>query len=354
MNSRVRKKKFYIPLLLIFCSFFSLFLTLEIAVRVKNALKPTELSPEIERDAKRGWRTRPNFHYQGTKKDAGGLEHNVEITTDPNGFRAFGNTTSTRCRVLFIGDSFTFAKDVTQSAPFYAVAGSILDLEVFAYGADGYNTLQEYLVLDEWLDQIQPDVIVWQLCWNDFIGNSLELTRGSAKNQCHTPQPFLAVDGSIEYRNPGDGRFSRLIHAIPSRFLHSIAYRLDNRKGFPATGNTIENIIETKGGAFGPFQQAVKTTDLLLKKVQIRCNTIPLLAFNVSAKPPYADAFRNICAKHGITLLEEIPNAIQQADAKGTVVFAEDGGHWNPAGHRICGEILAQTLRPRCKNILPK
>ena len=46
-----------------------------------------------------------------------------------------------------------------------------LGIEVFAYGAGGYGTLQEYLILDEVIDEIQPTTMFWQFCNNDFTDN---------------------------------------------------------------------------------------------------------------------------------------------------------------------------------------
>ena len=349
MPASERRKRLLAASALVVCPLVFVFLVFEAAFRIKGALGPVPLSAELERDGERGWRTRPNFHFSGMKRDAADAEHPVEIVTDANGFRAFGDPGSAKCRVFFIGDSFTFAKDVSQSEPFHAVAGRRLDLEVFAYGADGYGTLQELLVLDAWMDRIRPDAVVWQFCRNDFIGNQPEFTRGSAKNQCHVAQPFLFPDGSIRRINPGEGRWSQGVRPLPSALLRSLAYRLDNRNGFPTLENTVENIIEREGPQFPPFQRAAETTERLFGKIQARCGETPLLVFDVEAREPYSGAFRDICVRRGLARVEGVAEAIQQAAAGGTVVFAEDGGHWNAEGHRICGELLAEALRPLCQ-----
>lgn len=320
----------------------------EVAFRVKDALYPVELSPIVEPHAERGWQARTRYHFNGTKRDAANQEYAVEIITDKNGFRAFGDVNSNGCRVFCIGDSFTFAEDADQSETYFAVAADILKLNIFAYGAQGYGTLQEYLVLEEWLDRIKPDIVVWQFCRNDFINNSVELTRKSAKGQCHVDQPYLAADGAIRYRNPGDGPFSLLVKPFPLKLLYSLAYRIDNRNGIPKLENTIEITVETQGLNFKPFRDAVTVTEKILARVQERCGTIPLLTFNTDRREPYASAFSDICIRHGIIQIEEIPRAIEAASRAGKNVFAEDGLHWNPIGHKICGEILAEKIRPLC------
>ena len=55
-------------------------------------------------------------------------------------------------------------------------------MEVFAYGAGGYGTLQEYLILDEVVDHIRPTMLLWQFCSNDFINNDHALEVAGALN----------------------------------------------------------------------------------------------------------------------------------------------------------------------------
>ncbi len=343
-----RVRSLLVVLALVLGSVALVFILVEIAFRVKDALYPAELSPIVEPHPERGWQARTRYHFSGKKRDAANQERAVEIVTDENGFRAFGDLDSDACRVFCIGDSFTFAEDADQSRTYFAVAAEILNVNMFAYGAQGYGTLQEYLVLDEWLDRIKPDIVVWQFCRNDFINNSVALTRASAKGQCHVDQPYLSTEGVIRYQNPGDGSLSLLVKRIPSRLLHSLAYRIDNRHGIPALENTVENTIEQQGLEFPPFRQAVEVTDRLLAMIRERCGGVPLIAFNPDACEPYASAFNDICARQGIPQVKEIATAIEATARGGIIVYAEDGLHWNGVGHTLCGKILAETLRPLC------
>lgn len=333
---------------LVLLSLSVVFILAETAFRVKDALYPLELSPIVEPQKEYGWQARTNFRFVHTRRDAENIPHDVEIITDENGFRMFGGPATDGCRVLFIGDSYTFAEDATQSETYYAVAAAKLGLNAFAYGAQGFSTLQEYLILDTWLERINPDQVVLQFCHNDFINNSLELTRLSARGQCHVDQPYLSSDGGICYRNPGHGPFSSAVSRIPSRLLHSLAYRIDNRKGIPSRGNSIEHIVEREGLNFAPFVNAIDTTDRLLAMFRERCGDTPLIVFNVDSREPYASAFNRICAKHSIEQITGIPEALDAASRDGVTVFAEDQLHWTGAGHKICGELLAEKLQLKC------
>ena len=109
----------------------------------------------------------------------------------------------------------------------------------------------------------------------------------------------------------------------------------------------VTEVPKEKGdaAALALFKDSVGTTDRIMGKVRAKCGTLPIVAFNIDTKAPYDAAFRDICARHDIRLLDAIPLRIQEAAAKGETVFAEDGAHWNAAGHRICGELLAGVLR---------
>jgi alkylation response protein AidB-like acyl-CoA dehydrogenase len=54
-------------------------------------------------------------------------------------------------------------------------------LAVQVYGGHGYGTLQEYLVIDKYIDEIKPDLILLQVCSNDFT-NNLENEAKSSSN----------------------------------------------------------------------------------------------------------------------------------------------------------------------------
>ena len=102
----------------------------------------------------------------------------------------FGKLSSAKPRVFVIGDSFTQATAASDQQTYYAVLQRLLDVEVFAYGGGGYGSLQEFMILDRYLDLIKPSLILWQFCTNDFINNSPELETGSVINNNGIVRPY--------------------------------------------------------------------------------------------------------------------------------------------------------------------
>ena len=145
-----------------------------------------------------------------------------------------------------IGDSFTHATSVSDDRTHHALLAKLLDVEVFAYGVGGYGTLQEFLVLDRFVDVIHPDIFLWQYCANDFINNDNELERLSRFNNNGLTRPYWQ-NGQAQLLSPKES-FVQVRDWINrhSRFLYFIISRLD-RLRVTKTGDTVEVAIEAEG-----------------------------------------------------------------------------------------------------------
>ena len=47
-------------------------------------------------------------------------------------------------------------------------------INFFVYGGGGYGSLQEYMIWDDYIDEIDPDIVIWQFCINDYWNNSYD------------------------------------------------------------------------------------------------------------------------------------------------------------------------------------
>ncbi len=308
----------------------------EIAARVWYTHRGTMM----QFDRALGFRTKANLDQTSRVVDAGGTASTAHLTTDANGFRRFGDVNAKRPKILFLGDSMTFARDVSDDQTFYTIIGKQLDAEVFAYGAEGYATLQEYLILDRYFDLIKPDVVVWQFCRNDIIGNTVELESESALNNNGMRRPYWTPEGTIVYACP---RFLGPVRGALqsySNLLYFVFVHIDRIVDARSAKTTVENIIESRGASHAGFQRSVAVTETLMEKARQRCGTAWLLAFDSDAIQPYFDAFKEACAKSGVAFADDVGPAIDAAEHAGTTTKAADGAHWNAEGHRICAETL--------------
>ena len=79
------------------------------------------------------------------------LGHNWVCSILPH---ILGKINTKKRKILIIGDSFTEGVNVNNDEVYY----NYLDTnkyEIFAYGCGGYGTLQEFMIIDEYFDEIK-------------------------------------------------------------------------------------------------------------------------------------------------------------------------------------------------------
>jgi lysophospholipase L1-like esterase len=290
-------------------------------------------------DNELGWLPSPNYFFDGNKIDASGKSYSVKIQINDQGFRIFGNPREkNKNKVLFLGDSYTHAMEVSNNKTYYGLLSNALPMEVFAFGGGGYGTLQEYMILDKYVDEIGPDIIVIQFCYNDFINNDYELELRSNKNNNGMRRPYL-IRNQIIYKVPK--RYADIRDEINkhSLFLYYLISRIDKIKAEHTS--SVEEIIEEKGKTCPFFKESVDITEQILKKIKSRVpSTTRVYAFSIDDNQPYYDEFKKISEQSGIHFIDGIPQAIRAAQQKGITTRFEDGAHWNETGHKIAADVL--------------
>ena len=126
----------------------------------------------------------------------------VRYSTVQGGFRLFGDPNSAKLKVLAVGDSFTEAVMVSDGEAYYHhLAAARPDIEFFAIGAAGYGTLQEYMLLDQVIDRVKPDLVLLQMHPNDLINNSHAIESRSTTNNNQMTRPYWE-QGQVVQRFP--------------------------------------------------------------------------------------------------------------------------------------------------------
>jgi lysophospholipase L1-like esterase len=327
----------------------------EVSLRAYRAFK-TEASGQptfIERDTLLGWRAKANYQVRYPVKNADGEVKMVPYSSVTGGFRLYGNTESRRLKVLVIGDSFTQATNVATEETYPALLAKALDAEVFSYGALGFGTLQELMVLQHVIKVVDPDVVLLQFCTNDFINNSFTLESNSILNTNRATRPYLTSGGAVFYKNPAQSS-NATSWIAKSQLMALLATRLH----VPRT-ESIETVIG-RDPRNRDFQESVRVTRILLARFsdvvgserkmfifladggRTRFRTLP----GVQAYSRVGEkALLGILASLPITFIGGIPEAVAEAEASGLSVTAADGAHWSELGHRTVASALAERLR---------
>ena len=300
-----------------------------------------------------GWGTTENFHSEYWEKDAADNKYFVRYKTVRHGFRKFGDVYSKKAKILILGDSFTNGAQVSNDKTYYGILKRQLPVEIFAYGGSGFGTLQEYMILDRYIDEIKPSLIIWQYCGNDFINNSYELERLSYVNNNGMRRPYLTQDGQVVYWVPKAFPLLRYVAHEYSEFLYFIVSRLDRLTARISKTNwagsirprTVEESISEQGQKHPGFQRSALITASLIGMIRKRSGKTPILAFSVDDASPYYDEFQKISTLNEIMFIDGIPQAVRHAEERGLITKASDKAHWNETGHKIVGEKIVDYLK---------
>jgi hypothetical protein len=258
------------------------------------------------------------------------------------GMTIMGDTESKKTKIFFVGDSFT--ANYLNGRMYFDTIKHNLNIEAFVYGGLGYGTLQEYLVINRYIDKIRPDLIVLQVCSNDFINNSWDLESRSYIHNNYSMRPYYEK-GKINYRFPRGNGFLRQYLIPHSRLAYLIALRIDRMLANLAKKGrvkTVENDIEYKGLDFNEFKRSVDTTLELMIMIKKRCDKVPVIAFPVFDDEPYFSQFKAIFKKSNIDFLSAIPRLAWDSEEPQKV---RNYDHWTEKGHSVCGAYISNYIK---------
>jgi hypothetical protein len=307
-----------------------------------------------EYDAVLGWRPKRSFSAQIPVKDQSGETSLADYSTNPLGFRAFGDLDSTRTRILFVGDSWTGDPNTSDVDAYFGVVQEQLPVEVFAIGGGGYGTLQELMLVREFAELIRPDIFVLQYCDNDLINNSFFLEGPRITRNQKNLRPYW-VDGKTRYRLTADSpyillqRYSRLFRTLDA-LLSTAQYKVYDSY-YPPGYQAYDGLAPARS----PEQQAeitaqkaasVKTTAWLMAEMR---RALPpgtrLATFAASSDDPEElRIWQALADQSGFKAYPSVSQSVERAEKNGDRVRVRDGAHWNRLGNRIAGEELVRVI----------
>ena len=332
----------------------------------------------------------------GLRPGAEGMAHtenDVYVRINSAGFHDIEHTKekpANTFRIAVLGDSFTEAMQVTQDKSFTSVMQQSLagcpalagkNIEAMNFGVSGYGTAQELLILRHYAWDYSPDVVVLAF----FTGNDVQNDNRILQDDPYRPY-FIHQDGKLieddSFRNaPGwKSQFSAphlfLSWAIAnSHVLQLIA----GAKNYISSRNA-DGVKPTEMGLndavyHAPtdpvWQDAWSVTDDLIGVMNDEVKThnakllVTTLSSSIQVDPDSSardalakrlnvpnlfypdDHVRQIAERDGIAVLTLAPIFLQYAQEHNAQLHGFHGsrqGHWNEAGHKLGGELMAQKV----------
>lgn len=320
---------FFLFLILVIGEIFS-----RIIIKEKPYFNKADLSKEL------GWVNKPNLDltYDISTYGDNGAKYPVHYTTEANGFRAWGDIHSNKKKVFFIGDSYVQSVEVSTDSVFYNHLKNSLDIEVFAYGHAGYGNLQEKIILEKYKDTIKPDLIVLQVCDNDFVDNHAPLEYKS-NYRVGVKRPYYDVNGRLIYRKAVP-KWQEILDK--SKFLKLLRQKIKTTL-FPVKVST-QKLITEKGKNYKPYNESVEITKLIFKEIKASSGDTPLLVFSASSYEPYTKDIKEICKANDIPFTAKIGKHFYHLKNNEPSYLSSDGYHWSPKGQKRVAEMLAPFI----------
>jgi hypothetical protein len=257
-------------------------------------------------------------------------------------------------KIFIVGDSFTEGNGIDESNTYYSILKNNLDADFFVYGGPGYGTTQELLVIKNYIDHVNPDLIILQICGNDIVNNSFNLEKRSYYNNNRMPRPYY-IDGKIQILYPSRFGPSRYFLECKSRLLYRFFSEVDQVNKWLAINKIVrstENDLE-ENNSFPDYTHSLKITEQLIDQIISLSTDIPIIFLPANqGELEFYSLFKNRADDENVYWLDQPNIILSKIINDGKKVLQEDGNHWNELGHKYFGETLLKNLIE--KSIVPE
>lgn len=335
-----------------------LVLVISFVVVVEILLKYLKPSVYVS-DELLGWATKKNFRHTYNQTDLYGNSYISNYSTNSFGARNYQTKVNNTYpdnffQVLVVGDSFTMDPfSGNEKMWFSTLANNLshefnLNINVNAFGAGAYGTLQEYLVINKEVKSrkdYKPNIILLQFCSNDFANNNLEMERATFAISQYMRRPYY-FNNQINYYDSVFSYFYRKNFLFKdSRLFAKFTFLLEILLRNIFSNNLKMNNIDV-------INQSKKTTELLLKKIRNLYPKIPAFIFSCSNDQSNINKnWISIAEQSDFIVLENSSSFIELTSKKDKKIFYKDGGHLNDFGNNLWGLQIFEDLKTN-KNLL--
>lgn len=302
-------------------------------------------------------REAPALALQHRSHEEGRLVH---YRTSENGFRnAPGQS---RADIVFIGDSYTEAAQVSEEDTFVQRVGASAGLRAVNLGRGGYGPQQELIVLQRYGLAYQPRFVVWQL----FDGNDLDDARNFARWK-ENPNPPASP---LKSRYLENSLLTRLLfqtalveRGVPAATLRSHGGTLrplyprygyvpdqpaQNPVGLAETQRAIEagyRLSESRGVrllvVFIPTMLRVLEPFITFDRLSERDRHLPA----GNPEDDFGSEMADFCARLGCSYVDTFSALRSQALTDNRHVYFPSDEHLDVHGHEVVAQVVLEWIR---------
>lgn len=310
---------------------------MEISFRIYNKIAGKSISDGyVIDDDKYGWSLNTEFKERTVKNKCG---EDVLMKTPKHRliikFPKYENAGTT---VLFIGDSYTHAHEVSTGSAYYDTFEKLGEgkFKVYAAAIGGFGTLQEYMLLEEVYNIFKPDYVVWQMCSNDIDNNVFEMDNASFFNN-QRPRPYYDLKtGNILMKNPGFWLFD-LSQGFRFIFPKIVAFDYRYNTGLMKFMNSFIELSEDKRKDHE--RTGFEIAEVLIKKAVEKYPDTKFIGFSVNDL--YDEEFGGIFYNNGALYWQKFAKYMDEHQKYNCVPL---DAHWNHYGNVVAGKRMFELF----------
>jgi len=328
----------------------------------------------IEYDSLLGWKMKPNIN---EKIDLVDVE-DIPVRSNREGFwdKEFSlEKSSGRCRIAFLGDSFTWGMGVSEEERFSNLVSSADPRwESLNFGVPAYGIDQSLLLWQSIAHRYQPNLVALTVYQNDYLDNSSLVRYGRRK-----PYFELSKEQKLEAKGiPVDktdfwkeGIFNQIAPPYTSwfnepvehrsRIVHWFAKNSDAARAaytffrIRRTQKTEEIHNEEGKGGLGPLEKyQVELLRLLVEQLEREAeNAGTRLIVVLAGEPnPRFELQKEKFDQAGLTYVDATTENLRNLSAGEFPIYQRFSRHWTSEAHRAVANLLIQEIQKRgfCKS----
>lgn len=306
--------------------------------------------PPFYKATKYGWGLPENSISQRVVEDSPGRKKRITIRYLKGGFKRWGEPLAGKTRVFILGDSFTEMAWVSSKEEWYSyLQNKFTGSEFFVYGARGFGSLQEFMVLSDFIGKIKPDMIILQFCSNDLCDNLYALDAKTYPFNNHGARPYLE-NGKVVYRLtvPFGWIRTRSFTADLLLYIYDGMMRKISARTFLPDTKRKKFLLEygTKDKGIRRLQEeAFIVTRKIMHMIKIKAGRIPVYFLDVS--DPDDPRGRYLCEEAGFIYIPGISGYLASKEKEGYCLTVPHNKHWNALGNKFVGEKLTEYFLKR-------
>ncbi len=271
-------------------------------------------------------------------------EEGIVETTDENGMRKHGCQYASSKKIVFIGDSFTWGHGVSDDETYPYFFAEFLDRNTYCVlnaGVQGYSLHQEYIYLNELLNEYNPEIIVWNLELGDLSNSltddllSLKNNRLYQKSALFTPLYIQGTMTRIAVRIFPQSNIMNMLAYILQKDSWSLEFSNREKQIFSAVLDTVRTISARRPVKI--FFVLVPRKGLLLQE-----NTDDMQTYSFMDSTLQMHTDRYVETNRVLHSLYESSGSsdMKEGSLKDLFLSNDPNGHLNKEGNKVLAKIV--------------